>query len=65
MRVVVDFDRCDSNGLCAEAAPELFELDADDVLHIPGGELTPDRWRAAEEAARSCPKLAITLVETD
>jgi ferredoxin len=30
MRVVVDFDLCESNALCMQAAPEVFEVrDAD------------------------------------
>src|SRR5205085_3902126 len=63
MHVSVDYDRCDSNGLCVFAAPEIFELDEEDVLHVRGGALPPGEWQAAEEAARSCPKLAITLSE--
>lgn len=61
MRVVVDHDRCDSTGLCAEIAPELFALDDDDRLRILDEQPDPARWAAAEEAARSCPKLAITV----
>jgi ferredoxin len=61
MRVVVDFDQCDGNGLCADAAPEVFELGADDVLRIRTEHPPPGQWAAAEKAARSCPKLAITL----
>ena len=63
MRVVVDYDRCDSTGVCAATAPELFELDDDDVLQVRAAQLAPDQWSAAEEAARSCPKLAIALLD--
>ena len=62
-RVVVDLDRCDSNALCQEAAPRVFRVDADDVLHVlderPGADLLDD----VEVAARACPKLAISLVD--
>ena len=34
MRVVVDWDLCESNGLCMAAAPEVFELQDDDTLMI-------------------------------
>jgi ferredoxin len=61
MRVVVDFDRCDSTGLCAAIAPELFELDDDDRLHVRGEQVEPAQRRVAEEAAKACPKLAITV----
>ena len=61
MRVVVDFDRCDGTGLCAEAAPEVFELGEDDVLRVRAEQPPQQHWPAVELAARSCPKLAITL----
>ena len=32
MKVQVDFDKCDSNGLCEALAPEVFWLDDDDYL---------------------------------
>ncbi|MEV6304159.1 ferredoxin [Actinoplanes sp. NPDC051861] len=61
MRVTVDYDLCDSTGVCNSFAPEVFELDDEDLLHVrvpePGAEL----WPAVEEAARACPKLAILL----
>jgi ferredoxin len=65
MRVSVDSDSCDSNGLCAEQAPEIFQLDSDDVLQVRAGRLDEASWPAAELAARACPKLAITLTDTD
>ena len=63
MRVVVDFDLCESNAVCMGIAPEVFEVRDDDFLYIldetPGPELH-DRVRQAVER---CPKQAITLVE--
>ena len=32
MKIVVDFDLCQSHGLCTEAAPELFEIRDDGFL---------------------------------
>ena len=34
MRVVVDFDLCESNALCMAAAPEVFEVRDDDFLYV-------------------------------
>jgi ferredoxin len=34
VRIVVDWDLCESNGLCMAAAPEVFELQDDDTLMI-------------------------------
>ena len=61
MRVVVDWDLCESNGLCMAAAPEVFELQDDDTLMIL--QENPDESLRAKvvDAVRSCPKQAITL----
>ncbi|MCU1367829.1 MAG: ferredoxin [Ilumatobacteraceae bacterium] len=63
MRVVVDLRRCESNALCMGIAPEVFELDDDDVLHILDG--TPDESLRPQvlEAIRNCPKQAISVEE--
>ena len=63
MRVIVDFDVCESNALCMAAAPEVFEVRDDDFLYVLNE--TPDESLRAkvEEAIRRCPKQAITLAE--
>jgi len=63
MRVVVDFDVCESNAICMRVAPEVFLVDDDDNLQILQ-ENPPDELRVkVEEAVRMCPKQAITLEE--
>jgi ferredoxin len=61
VRVVVDWDLCESNGLCMAAAPEVFELQDDDTLMIL--QETPDEALRAKvvDAVNACPKQAITL----
>ena len=63
MRVVVDMRLCESNALCMGIAPEVFELDDDDVLHViddtPDESLRPK----VDEAIRNCPKQAISMRE--
>lgn len=58
-RVVVDLDECEANAVCVGIAPEMFELDDDEQLHIlidePDGELAV----RAREAVDSCPKRAL------
>ena len=62
-RVVVDFDLCESNARCMDAAPEVFEVRDDDFLYVLQDE-PPDELRAkCEEAVRVCPKQAITIVD--
>jgi len=61
MRVVVDFDLCESNAVCMQVAPEVFEVRDDDFLYVLQEE--PDeslRQKVAEAVAR-CPKQAIAL----
>ena len=61
MRVVVDFDLCESNALCMDAAPEVFEVREDDFLYVLD-ENPPEELRAkVEQAARVCPKQAIKI----
>lgn len=63
MRVHVDLDRCEANGLCVLAAPEVFELDDNQKLHY---EVSPDEelWPDVEDAAQSCPVQAIMLTRS-
>ncbi len=61
MRVVVDFNVCESNALCMGVAPEVFEVRDDDFLYVLD-ENPPESLRAkVEEAVRICPKQAITI----
>jgi ferredoxin len=61
MKVVVDFDRCESNAVCMGIAPEVFEVREDNFLYILQ-ENPPDEMRPQlEEAVALCPKAAISL----
>ena len=65
MRIVVDFGRCESNALCVDAAPELFEVRDDDLLYVLDEHPDAELRSKAEHAARVCPKQAITVVDED
>lgn len=59
MRVHVDLDKCEANGLCVMAAPEVFDLDDAGQLHY---ETEPAEENLdVEDAVRSCPVRAITI----
>jgi ferredoxin len=62
-RVEVDFDRCESNALCMAAAPEVFEVREDDFLYVLDEHPPEDLRAKCLEAARVCPKQAITIVD--
>jgi ferredoxin len=61
MRIVVDFDLCESNAICMGIAPEIFEVRDDDFLYVLNE--TPDESERAkvEEAVQRCPKQAISI----
>ena len=60
-KVVVDFDKCESNALCMGVAPEVFEVRDDDFLYVLQEEPPDELKRQVREAARVCPKQAITI----
>lgn len=63
MRVVVDFDLCESNAVCMGIAPHIFEVRDDDFLYVLN-ETPPESDRAkVEEAVRRCPKQAISIAD--
>lgn len=65
MKIVVDRDLCEANGVCVRLAPAAFELDDDDVLHLKVLEPTDASQRAAIEAAiAGCPKGALAWDES-
>lgn len=61
MKIIVDFELCQSHGLCMQAAPTVFELRDDGFLYIldenPGEPLRAQ----VERAARECPTGAIKV----
>lgn len=62
MKVSVDFDQCEANGICVGIAPDVFELDDEDMLHVAEGEVPADRVAQVEEAVAQCPKAALRLL---
>ncbi len=61
MRVVVDFDLCESNALCMAEAPEIFEVRDDDFLYVLQENPPEELRQKAVQAMQVCPKQAITI----
>lgn len=64
MRVVVDYDLCEGNERCMNAAPEVFQLD--DETGVVRLEMTtvPEELRAKVAlACEKCPRGALRLEE--
>ena len=63
VRIVVDFELCESNAVCMGIAPEIFEVRDDDFLYVLD-ENPPESMRAKmEESVQRCPKQAISIAE--
>jgi ferredoxin len=61
MKIIVDFDVCQSHGLCTQSAPEVFEIRDDGFLYILN-EAPPDSLRTkVERAIQECPTGAIKV----
>lgn len=61
MKLSVDFDQCEANGICAGIAPDVFELDDEDMLQVTEGEVAPEQEAEVAEAVAQCPKAALRL----
>ncbi len=63
MKITVDFDLCESNAVCMQLAPDVFEVRDDDFLYVLNEEPAADRHDAVREAMERCPKQAISIEE--
>ena len=63
MRVIVDFDLCESNAICMQIAPDIFEVRDDDFLYVLNETPSEDRRSNLEESVQRCPKQAISIEE--
>lgn len=62
-KIEVDWDRCESNGVCESMAPDVFALDDEDMLQIEDPTVTDENRAAVERAVAACPKAALSIVE--
>ncbi len=61
MKVTVDPSRCEGNARCIGVAPGVFELGDDDQAHVRAEEVGEGLRPLMEQAARLCPRQAISL----
>ncbi|MCY4164457.1 MAG: ferredoxin [bacterium] len=62
-KVVVDYDLCESNAVCMQVAPDVFEVRDDDFLYLLNETPDPQARSRVDEAQQRCPKQAISVVE--
>ena len=63
MKIVVDYDLCESNAICMDIAPEVFEVRDDDFLSVLNETPSEDMRPKMDEAVQRCPKQAISIKE--
>lgn len=63
MRVVVDREVCESQGVCEALVPEVFHIGEDDRLRIREGEVPAALEGKVKQAILRCPKQALSLVD--
>ncbi|MEE6140154.1 ferredoxin [Mycobacterium sp. 050128] len=61
MKIVVNFDLCESNALCCFAAPELFEVREDEYLYVLNENPSENLRDKLQDAVNACPKRAISI----
>lgn len=61
MRVVVDLNACEANGVCTGLAPEVFELIDDDRLVVSQQRPHESLRARVEQVVQQCHRQAITL----
>lgn len=64
-RIVVDWDRCNGNGMCEAEAPDLFEIQTTGELEVLTYHPSEDQREQAESAVQMCPTEALSLVEDE
>ena len=62
-KIEVDWELCESNGVCMGIIPEVFRLEDDDTLTVLQEDVTPGNEEQVREAVRQCPRQAISIVE--
>jgi ferredoxin len=65
MKALADRGACCGYGVCAEVCPEIFKLDDAGLVYVEEGVIPPDLLERAQEAAESCPQVALKVVPAD
>ncbi len=65
MRVEVDRDFCQGNGICEGLSPEIFEVDDDGLARVKADVVPVELRDAVADAVASCPNAALRAVRTE
>lgn len=63
MRINVDYDLCEANGVCVGMAPDVFELDSQEHLVVLTEDVPTQRRQELIEIVGSCPRSALAVAD--
>lgn len=63
MRVIVDPDLCEGNGVCEKVAPEVFRVGEDDRARVLIEQADESLRAKVDVAVRRCPRQAIRVTD--
>ena len=63
MKVRVDGELCTGDGICVDLAPEVFELNEDNIAIVLVEKVEDDQVDAVKDAVESCPETCIFIDE--
>lgn len=63
MKVLVDREICEAQGVCVRLCPDVFNLDDEDILHIAEGDVPKNNIEQVQHAVKRCPRQALSVEE--
>jgi ferredoxin len=61
VKIIADRERCEGHGLCADTAPDVYDLDDDAIVVLLHEDVPPELERKAVAGARVCPVAALRI----
>jgi len=63
MRVEVDYEKCQSAGVCESLAPHVFEVRTDGMMYVLAHHVTAADEADVRDAVAACPSFALQVRE--
>jgi ferredoxin len=63
MRVEVDYEKCQSAGVCESLAPHVFEVRTDGMMYVLAHDVTTADEADVRDAVAACPSFALQVRE--
>jgi ferredoxin len=64
VKLMLNAAACEGNAICCALAPDLFEMNEDDIAEVVmPADLDKSQLPAAQQAVEACPRLAISLLD--